>query len=221
MKKVSVVFMALVIMALCSFSAFAAPNNFISSPSENQAPVIVEAENEDGECTAVVTITPYSKRQNLSSNSKSNMEKAYKNIVETPDLSKLNSDLEKAAKDKGVDPEKLAVSDLFNLEYTDCEVHDDHGKFRIKLSADTLKNFVGLMMFDGENWKLISDASVSDSIYLTFTADELANFAIVVARDSISPATGDSFPIEMIVVVMLGSLCAFAVVSRKFASNKA
>lgn len=219
MKKVLVVIMALAIMVMCSVSVLAAPTNFISSPSENGAPTIVESSNEDEDCTAIIVITPYSQRKNLSSNSKSKMEKAYKNVTETPDVSKLNEDLEKAAKDQGINGEDLAVSDLFDIDYKDCIEHDDHGKFTIKLSAETLKNFVGFMRYDGEKWILIKDATVSNGNYLTFTSEDLGTFAVVVKKDKTSPATGDSIAVEM--VVMLASLCAVAFVARKVNAVKA
>lgn len=219
MKKVLVVIMALAIMVMCSVSVLAAPTNFISSPSENSAPTIVDSTNEDEDCTAFVVTTPYSQRQNLSSNSKSKIEKAYKNVTETPDISKLNEDLEKAAKDQGINGEDLAVSDLFDIDYKDCVEHDDHGKFTIKLSAETLKNFVGFMRYDGEKWILIKDATVKDGKYLTFTSQELGTFAIVVNKDKTSPATGDNISAEML--VMLVSLCAVAFVARKVYAVKA
>lgn len=214
MKKALVVIMALVIMTLCSVSALAAPTNFVSSPEENKAPVIVDVTNEDEDCTATVNVTPYSQRKNLSSNSRTNMEKAYKNITETPDLSKLDKDLEDAAKKQGLDGDDLAVSDIFNLEYDDCVEHDEHGNFKIKLTADTLKGFVGLMRFDGEKWTYVKGAAVTDGTYLTFTADKLDNFAIIVKKDTVSPATGDFVSVAM-TVAMLVSLCGVAVVGRK------
>ena len=219
MKKVLALVMALAIMVMCSVSVLAAPTNFISSPSENGAPTIVESSNEDEDCTAIIVITPYSQRKNLSSNSKSKMEKAYKNITETPDVAKLNEDLGKIAKDNGIEGENLAVSDLFNVDYTNCINHEEHGKFTIKLSSETLKNYVGFMRFDGEKWILVKDATISDGNYLTFTADELGTFAVVVNKDKTSPATGDSIYVEM--VVMLVSLCAVAFIARKFSAVKA
>ncbi len=219
MKKVLALVMALAIMVMCSVSVLAAPTNFISSPSENGAPIVVSATNEDGDCTAIVIATPYSQRKNLSSNSRENMEKAYKNITETPDVAKLNEDLEKIAEDNGIEGEDLAVSDLFNVDYKDCINHEEHGKFTIKLSSETLKNYVGFMRFDGEKWILVKDATISDGNYLTFTADELGTFAVVVNKDKTSPATGDSITVEM--VVMLVSLCAVAFIARKFSAVKA
>ncbi len=220
MKKVFAICLALVMVFSLSVSVCAATGSFVSSPSGNKAPVIVDFENESDDCTANLDITSYDDRYSLSDADKKEMEDAYNQIKNSTDLTDMFSGLNAVVDELDILPSDLKVSDLFHIDVLDCVEHDEHGAFKIKLSADTLKGFAGLIQyFDGE-WKLIEDAKVEDGQYLIFTADELSTFAIVVDSTkaaTTSPQTGD--PTLAIIAVVAGlALCALTatvVVNKK------
>ena len=216
MKKVLVFGLTLVMIFNLSISAFAA--GFVSSPSGNPAPDLIEGSNESEDCEADLIITPYSDRDDLDEKERENIEKAYDIISSSDDLTKLNEDLKKLAEDMDIKGSNLAISDLFNIGMTDCDTHGDHGKFNITLDAETLKNFVGLLRFDGENWHLVKDAKIVNG-QLVFSADALGNFAIVVnTAAGGAPQTGDSSNIYLWIMVFAGS--ALVAVSVLLVLNK-
>lgn len=212
MKKLFVFCLALVMVLSMSITAFAA-GGFVSSPSGNKAPELISSENESEDCEAELEITPYSERSDLSEEEREAIEEAYEIISNTEDLTELNDKLKEIAKDLGIDGSNLAVSDLFNIDSTDCDEHDGHGAFDIKLSAETLKNFVALLRFDGTNWVLVDGAKVEND-HLMFTSKELGNFAIVVDNGS-TPKTGDSTNVYFWVMVLAGSALAVVLFGLK------
>ena len=141
----------------------------------------------------------------------------------TDDLTSLNEDLKKIANDKGIKGTDLAVSDLFDIDYTDCDIHDGHGGFKIKLDSDGLDKFVGLMHFDGEKWTLIEGAAIDDNGYLVFSTDKTGSFAIVLdtaeeeggSSSSDGPQTGDNFSWWIYVALMAVSAVALVVIALK------
>ena len=90
----------------------------------------------------------------LSESIKKKMENAYKSISETSDLTVLNDDLAELVKDLSILGTDLAVSDLFDISMSDCDDHDLHGSFKLKLKAQTLENFVGLLHCENGVWEL-------------------------------------------------------------------
>ncbi len=221
MKKLLVTAMAVVMVFAMCINVGAA-GWFIKSPSGNDAPIIIEFENEDPNCTASLTIIPYKDRVTLTDEERQEFEDAYNDIVNAEDLGELCDALEKLANLAGVSILDLAVSDLFYIDMNDCEPHEEHGKFKIKLDADTLKGFVGFMqLIDGE-WVLVEDAMIDENGYLVFSAEELGTFAVVVdktANETTSPQTGD--PTMDIVMysstaaVMLAAFAAVALYKKK------
>lgn len=211
MKKVLVFCLVLVMALSVSITAFAA-GAFVSSPSRNDAPTLVGGKNESENCSAGLSINSYSDRNKLSDQDKKDIEQAYKDIATTDDLTKLNSDLSNLASQKNVKGTNLSVSDLFNVDYSNCDSHDGHGKFSIQLSADTLDNFFALMRFDGKDWHLVKDAKVENG-NLVFTSEELGSFAVVV--DATAPKTGNAVNIYLIVTVALGIALTVVLVSLK------
>lgn len=194
MKKVFSICLALVMVFALSVTVFAAPGSFVNSPSHNDAPVIEDFENEDPNCTADLDVIPFGDRNSLSDAEKKEMEDAYNQIKNSTDLTDMFSGLNSIVQDLNILPSDLAVSDLFHINYKDCVEHDDHGAFKIKLSADTLKGFAGLIQYLNGEWVLVEGAKVEDDRYLIFRADELSTFAIVVdstKAETISPVTGD------------------------------
>jgi len=205
MKKLLALCLALVIVVSVSVTAFAA-GGFIESPSNNPAPEIIEVTNEDEDCEGEIVITPYPDRDKLPDDERAKLEDAYDSIASTDDVKDLNEDLKELADDKN-----LGVSDLFNMGMTGCEDHDGHGAFKIKLKADTLKNFVGLLRFDGKNWILVEGASVSGE-YLSFNTKEFGPFAVVVDTGADStPKTGEDSSIYFWIMVFAGSALAVVV----------
>lgn len=223
MKKILSICLMMALVVIMSVNAFAAPNGFVSSPSGTAAPDLVGATNESEDCTAGIIITPYSERDKLPKDVREKMEKAYEDIIDAADLTELNEDLAELAKEKGVDPEDLAVSDLFDISYSDCEEHDDHGHFDIVLKDSSLKGFVGLLHKNGDNWELVKDAKVkkvNGEWHLTFTTDDFAPFAIVVdtSASSSSPQTGDNSMINLYAAILAAVVFALIVLliqSRK------
>lgn len=196
--------MAISILAVFCVSASAAPSNFVESPSVGKPVQLLSFEVEGKDCIMDLVLTNYSERNTLSTAAREKLEGAYGAIVNATDLTALNTDLKDLASKNKIPAEKLAVSDLFDLSFVgDCNVHNDHGKVIIKLKAETLKNFVGLLHKNGDKWELVSGAKASGDT-LTFNIDVFSPFAIVVNTDpdgSGTPETGDSFP--WLYVVML------------------
>lgn len=194
MKKVFSICLALVMVFALSVTVCAAPGSFVNSPSSNDAPVIVEFENEDHDCVADLDVTSYADRNDLSEVDKKEMEDAYDLIKNSTDLTEMFSGLNAVVEELNILPTDLAVSDLFHIDYLNCVEHTEHGAFKIKLSADTLKGFAGLIQYVNGEWKMIDNAVVEDDQYLIFTAEELSTFAIVVDSTksaTTSPVTGD------------------------------
>lgn len=221
MKKIIAILVALVLVFSLSVTAFAANGAFYESPS-NKGPQLVTGENKDDNCSGKVIVTNYSDRNNLSVNDKSNIEEAYKQIAGTKDLTKLAEDLTNMAKDLGIDPSLLQVSDLFFVNYTGCTEHENHSAFDITLDADLLADFVSLICFHDGKWHVIKDAKVvNNGEHLVFAAENFSTYAIVVNSDI--PKTGDAGVNPVWFVVMAASvvgLVALCIVMKKGQRNE-
>ena len=208
MKKVFAICLALVMVLSLGINVMAAPNSFVNSPSNNRAPIIIEFENETDGCTAIITVIPFGDRDQLSDEKKQEIENAYNQIINTDKLTDMFSGLEGLIS-SGMIETDLAISDLFYLNMEDCDTHFDHGKFKIKLSADTLKGFLGLIQVVDGKWQMVPDASV-DGEYLIFSIEDLSTLAVVVDRtkaESTSPITGDPTANYIFAAVMFAGLC--------------
>lgn len=214
MKKLLVTCLMMVMALSMSITAFANPGSFVSSPSGNPAPTVVEFKPSNADCTAQLVVTPYGERQTLPDDLRSIIEKAYDDIVNTDDLTKLNSSLAEVAENKNVDGTKLAVSDLFDIHLVGCDNQDGHTGFDVTLKADTLKSFVGLLCMnnDGE-WELVTNAEViNNDEYLKFSVDCFSSFAIVVET---GVPTGDNSLVYVYAILMVISAVAFVVILTK------
>lgn len=227
MKKFFVLVTVLAVTAVLCLTTFADPGAFLSSPSGNPAPELVDFSHDDHDCPANLKITAYKNRDTLSDSALSAIESAYNQIASTEDLADIYPEFKNIADELGILSTDLVVSDLFDISYIDCDIHNLHdGKFRIKLSAETLDNFVGLLYFDGENWSLIESATVSDDgEYLEFSTELLGSFAIVVDTSDDGPdipVTGDTFRTIML-VMMISSAVGLIVIAftRRRVDNKA
>jgi hypothetical protein len=212
-KALSLALTLLMVITMC-LPVFAGPGRFITSPSGVDAPELIESENSNDACNAKVVITAFADRHTLDDATRQKMEKAYNDIVNATDLANLNADLAALAKTMKIDSGKLAVSDLFDISYVDCADHDGHGYFTITLKPETVKNFVGLMHLNGDNWELVKDAKVEGN-NITFTVEELSPFAIVVDTSAGSPITGDFSNVGFYVVLMAVSAIALILIVFK------
>ena len=178
MKKVLAVLVAL--MMVFSFTVSTMAAEFVQSPSNNMAPELMEGECGISGCEGGFIIVPYGERATLSDEDCGAFEGAYSSISNADDLTDLNDQLEKLVNDHGINSEDLSVSDLFFVD-TDEHTHDGNGNYSIKLKAETLDNFVGLLRFDGEKWHWVDGAAV-DGGMLMFNTKEAGSFAIVVDK---------------------------------------
>ena len=178
MKKIMMLCMVCLMMVSLCIPSGAAAGSFVASPSANQAPELIEAEND--KCEAEIVITAYVNRNQLPGDKRQAMEAAYADIVGTADLSSLNGAIGDITKKIGVDVSELAVSDLFDISMTECASHGEHGEFDITLKAETLGNFVCLLHYYNGEWNVIEGADITDEGYLQFSQDTFSPFAIVV-----------------------------------------
>ena len=167
MKKLLSVCLIFVMVICFGVTAFA-EGGFVNSPSLNPAPEV--------EGTIEVVITPYFERSELSEAERKALEEAYNSINSVDNLSELNGNL------KG---ENLGVSDLFNVSSNSSKAQT------LTLKADTLDNFVALMVYVNGEWKIVDGAKVQNG-KLVFTAKDYGPYAIVVdnADGTTSPQTG-------------------------------
>ena len=222
MKKISALIFAFAVMLCLSVTAFAAPGAFLESPSANLGPSLHSYENEDGDCTANVIVTPYSKRGSLPTDVKDKLEAAYEDIVESTELANLSEELKNLAKPSTV--VTTDRSDLFDISYSDCVVHDEHGYFDVVLKADTLSRFTALLSKGDNGWELIDNAEVAiidGQYYLRFSIDTFTPLAIVVDTSAEAPDTGDADMTWVYVSAMVISLAAIVVLVRKSRKQEA
>lgn len=227
MKKLLAVGLTLIMALSLGFTSLAAPNGFVISPSSSASPKLVSYSNSDPDCVATLVLTSYSDRAQLDDETRTRLETAYNQIVESSDLTKLNDDLKKRAEEKNVSGKDLSVSDLFDLSYYDCAEHDEHGYFTVTIEPEILKNFFGLMCYVDGKWVLIEDAEViSNGTQLKFKFDEAAPFAIVMDTSDYqtskdTPNTGSArFPYGYLAVVA-ASLLGFTAVIIALKKQKA
>jgi len=65
MKKLAILCLSVVMLLSLGLTVFAAPGGFVSSPSGNPAPELIDSVNKTEGCTAQLKITPYSERNTL------------------------------------------------------------------------------------------------------------------------------------------------------------
>ena len=183
MKKVISLVLAMLMVGALGWSALAEPTDFTKSPTADKLPNIQDYENEDPDCTAILILTRYDDRNNLPEEDRVNFEQAYEQIRNVGNLIQVCEGLIPEIEKQGIAKEDIAASDIFHIDYSDCEIHDDHGEFTITMAAAALKNFVGLMHEVDGKWELVPGATVSkDGTALPFRTDRLGNFALAVKK---------------------------------------
>ena len=76
MKKILAVVFAVIMVVSAGVMAFA-QGGFVSSPSVNPAPVIVEVVYDEESCEPRIVVTPYSERDTLDEEREEDMNEAY------------------------------------------------------------------------------------------------------------------------------------------------
>lgn len=180
MKKVVLVCLV-ALLALSWTCSVLADNHFVSSPSTTGAPELVKAENASEDCEAAVTIVSYANRDSLPDALREIFEKAYDMIVGRENDNSFSEILARIAQERGLEANDLAVSDFFDISYTDDANHETHGAFDVVLKADALNNFVCLLHYYNGEWKVVDSAEITQNgTHLEFTESEFSPFAIVV-----------------------------------------
>lgn len=218
MKKALAIGLALVIAVSATMMVFAAPGGFVSSPSGNEAPVIITVSYEDGSCEPRIVVTPYSERDSLEIEKEEDMNEAYDEIAANKDLSALCSELSAVAASKNIPVANLAVSDLFDVSTYHNGDHDYCGSVTVKIGAETLNSFVALLHRDLDGtWEVVPDVIVNISEgTLTFSADRFSPYAIVVDADSNDvPNTGANIFVPATAMVVSAVALAFVLFSMK------
>lgn len=214
MKKILTAVFACMLMLSLSLSTLAA-GGFVFSPSAHSAPVLVEAKNEAEDCQAVIVITAYADRADLGEAGAAAMTAAYNAIVAAGDLGTLDASLADLAKKLDIASSELAVSDLFDVSYSNCDTHEEHGDFTVTVRPTSAENACGVLHYVNGAWELLSCDVENGEI--TFVADSLSPFAIVV--HSGLPA-GSSLPLIIGISVAVVVVAAGVVVTVIFLKKK-
>ncbi len=218
MKRVMFVCLALALVLSLSVSAFADNGGFVSSPTSTPAPE-VESGTVAGGAAVELVVTPVSGTDTLPEEQKTEMNKAYEEILENKDVTQLNTDLAAKVEDLGVKKEDVAVSDLFDLDVKNAA--PTTGKVTVKLKVN-IQNFVALLhMIDGV-WTMVENAAYADGV-LSFEVDSFSPFAIVVdtKASTTTPPTGDNSALWMFAALAVVSGAAVVVCWTKFRKQAA
>ena len=222
MKKTLALVMTLLMLVCMTTSVFAA-GNFVASPSQNEAPEVVDF---DSECNGELIVYAYSMRHLLPTDLRVEFETCYTEIAEAANLGELDGKLLDLAKKLKYHIDNLAVSDLFYLHMQGCTGHDgaataaltrdvsiDHGEYDITLDVDAdMEHFVTLLNHRDGKWHVVESARKTEDGHLHFSADEYGTFAVVVNTAPVQ--SGDYTTIAM-VVAFAAIACTMVVVLVK------
>ena len=221
MKKLLAFALTLLVVMSMSLGVFAAPQNFVNSPSANNAPDKVEVTPITPECVGSIEITPYSQRHELSAEAKAAIETAYAQIVSALDLSKFCDIFAAHLEKQKIDAEDAAVADLFDISVVNCTHHEPHEGFIITIKLANAADFAGLLHFHNNDWEMVENATVDLAKgTLTFKVDELSPFAVVVDTSDPAPEAGDATNIILWGGVALVSAAALVVVVAMLRKTK-
>lgn len=207
MKKFITLILAITLAFVSVVPAFAVEDGFVSSPSREDDLYLEGWANESIDCAAELVLTLFKDRTKLSDYLRAMLEKAYEIIVNCEDITTLCDAFAKYVASLGLTGKDLAVTEVFDLSYYNCDTHDDHGYFTIKLGSKALKNFVGLLHYNDGVWEFIDNARVlPDGETLEFKAKDFSPFAIVV--DTSDKVPGDDIPNTDVQVPVVAWICA-------------
>lgn len=195
MKKILAALMALILAVGMTVSATAAAGAFVSSPSGNLAPVLVEVSNESEECTAELVITAYADRAALGEAGAAAMVAAYNSLAGNADLSGAVPAVSALAAELGISTADLAVSDLFDVSYSDCDTHEGHGAFTVTVRPASAENACAVLHYVDGAWEVL--ACTVDGGNVTFVTEELSPFAIAVHNGLPEPEPTPVLPIVL------------------------
>ena len=215
MKKLAMVSVLLLMIVSLSVTVLAAPNGFIPSVSGRPDPSLDDFVSSNPTGTEQIIVTPFDEIEELPEELQELFEEAYEAIVNSEQITDLNTALAEVAQAKGVAFDDLAVSDLVDIRLVGgTNTGNNKVEYTITLNAESLKNFVGLLhMESSNNWELVEDAEViEDGTKLRFSVDSFSPFAIVVDGSKEVPKTGDNSKIYVYGALMAASALAFVVV---------
>ena len=219
MKKLLAILFTAALLLSFAFSASAANGSFVSSPSNNQAPVLVSGKHTDADCKAEIEITAYADRALLGAAEKANLEAAYASIASAEDLGALSESIDKLADKLNVDSETLMVCDLFDVSY-DCDPHEQHdGEFKITIKPTVTENFAALIHYSGEKWEIVNSKLADGEI--SFSVEDLSPFAIVVHDGTASEDESYVWLIILIIVLVIAAGVAGYAIYRYVKNKKA
>lgn len=204
MKKLCSIVLMIAMVCTLAFSVNAAPGVFLSSPSNNRTPIIIDFECSDPNWKGEIYITSYGDRNVLDLIEREKFEKAYDSIRNSSSVSNLIPGISDIAANLNVPAEDLGISDLFHIGVSDIT----DGIFKIKLDSDIIKNFVGLVYFEDGEWKIVEDAYIDDDGYLVFSTKLPGTYAVVVDVDNSIvdiPITGDAFSWALVAIMAVSA----------------
>lgn len=197
MKRIASLLMAAALLMAFSVSVFAVPKNFVVSPGGHDDPVIIEFIADDGVCTAKYRLKTFLDRFELTDGARAVFEESYETIVKADQLVDVVRGLRAKADKLGIPVDRLAVSELFDMEIYDCDTchgHDEHMYYIITLTAESLSGYVGLMRYleEEDTWEVMDNAElIKNGTALRFEMDEFHPLGIVVNTEEYNPKTGD------------------------------
>ena len=214
MKKITVICLAVIMVMTMSLSVFAAPDNFVQSPSNNSDPTLVDYEVTPA--CEYLKVTSYAQRHTLPSEERGEIEAAYDEIVNAIDLSKFCDIFAAHLNKENIDPEDVLIKDLFDVTLFDCYHAEPHDGFIITVKFDDLSNFAGLLHREDGEWKMVEDVTIhDDGKTMTFKVDSLSPFAVAVDTSDEPPFTGDNSHLIAYAAVAVISAAALTVVFFK------
>ena len=201
-----------IVLSSVALTASASDNAFISSPSAVPAPVLVEYETSEDVCEAELIICAYADRGQLSDSSRATLEEAYASIVSAEDVLDICPELAEAGFSSGV----LAVSDLFEIYYTNCDNHNGHS-VTITLRPRVTENFAAVLHYVDGTWENVDNAKVEkNGTDITFEVDSLSPFAIALHDGSVQPATSNmALVLSLLCLVLLIIIIVIIIVISK------
>ncbi len=186
MKKIIALLLVAIMALSVAVASFAAPGAFVSSPSGKDAPTLVDYDYKSEKCTAEVVICSYSDRAQLSLAARANLEAAYASVVGAASVSSLNADLADLIAELEISDGVLAVSDLFEVYYKNCDPHTDHGPVTLTIAPRVIENMVAILHYVDGEWELVGDCSFDENgTDVSFEVDSLSPFAIIVHDGSV------------------------------------